>query len=190
AANGADCPQTDQRGIARPQGAGCDIGAFERVPPAQNPGSTTTPGGANTPGGPPADTTAPGLAGLVLAPPTFRAASSGPSAAAASGTTVRYSLTEPATVTFRVTTKKAGRKVGKRCVAPTRKNAGKRRCTRTVTLPGSFTLAGKAGANSFRFTGRLNGRKLKPGGYRLAGVAADQAGNKSTAVSAAFRITR
>ncbi|MEA2427135.1 MAG: hypothetical protein QOF37_763, partial [Thermoleophilaceae bacterium] len=42
AANGADCPQTDQRGIARPQGAGCDIGAFERVPPAQNPGSTTT----------------------------------------------------------------------------------------------------------------------------------------------------
>jgi hypothetical protein len=27
------CPRHDQRGIARPQGAGCDIGAFERVPP-------------------------------------------------------------------------------------------------------------------------------------------------------------
>jgi hypothetical protein len=27
------CPQRDQRGVARPQGAGCDIGAFERVPP-------------------------------------------------------------------------------------------------------------------------------------------------------------
>jgi hypothetical protein len=28
------CPQHDQRGVARPQGAGCDIGAYERVPPA------------------------------------------------------------------------------------------------------------------------------------------------------------
>jgi CSLREA domain-containing protein len=26
------CPQRDQRGVARPQGGGCDIGAFERVP--------------------------------------------------------------------------------------------------------------------------------------------------------------
>jgi hypothetical protein len=29
---GADCPATDQRGVARPQGASCDIGAFELVP--------------------------------------------------------------------------------------------------------------------------------------------------------------
>jgi hypothetical protein len=26
----SDCPAVDQRGVARPQGAGCDIGAFER----------------------------------------------------------------------------------------------------------------------------------------------------------------
>jgi hypothetical protein len=31
AAAGA-CPKTDQRGVSRPQGAGCDIGAFEAVP--------------------------------------------------------------------------------------------------------------------------------------------------------------
>lgn len=30
AANAAQCPATDQRGAARPAGAGCDIGAFER----------------------------------------------------------------------------------------------------------------------------------------------------------------
>jgi hypothetical protein len=32
AADGAVCPATDQRGVARPQGAGCDVGAYEYVP--------------------------------------------------------------------------------------------------------------------------------------------------------------
>jgi hypothetical protein len=30
---GGDCPAEDQRGIARPQGALCDIGAFEKEQP-------------------------------------------------------------------------------------------------------------------------------------------------------------
>jgi hypothetical protein len=33
AANAAKCPATDARGVARPQGAGCDIGAFEASKP-------------------------------------------------------------------------------------------------------------------------------------------------------------
>ena len=33
------CPATDQRGVARPQGAGCDVGAYEFVPPAPPPAS-------------------------------------------------------------------------------------------------------------------------------------------------------
>ena len=33
-ASGAGCPPTDQRGVPRPQGAGCDIGAFELAAPA------------------------------------------------------------------------------------------------------------------------------------------------------------
>jgi len=33
AADSASCPATDQRGIPRPFGAGCDIGAFEWSPP-------------------------------------------------------------------------------------------------------------------------------------------------------------
>jgi hypothetical protein len=32
AADGASCPATDQRGVLRPQGGGCDIGAFELQP--------------------------------------------------------------------------------------------------------------------------------------------------------------
>ena len=32
-ASGANCTTTDQRGVSRPQGSGCDIGAFELAPP-------------------------------------------------------------------------------------------------------------------------------------------------------------
>ena len=35
---GAACEATDQRGVTRPQGTRCDIGAFERVPPPAIPG--------------------------------------------------------------------------------------------------------------------------------------------------------
>src|SRR5207249_4243243 len=31
AANPSNCPPTDQRGVARPEGAACDIGAYEAV---------------------------------------------------------------------------------------------------------------------------------------------------------------
>ncbi|MEJ2736482.1 MAG: choice-of-anchor Q domain-containing protein [Anaerolineae bacterium] len=32
AADDGVCPATDQRGVGRPQGAACDIGAYEYVP--------------------------------------------------------------------------------------------------------------------------------------------------------------
>ena len=34
-------------------------------------------------------------------------------------------------------------------------------------MRGSFTRAGRAGPNRFRFMGRIGGSKLKPGDYRL-----------------------
>jgi dipeptidyl aminopeptidase/acylaminoacyl peptidase len=60
--------------------------------------------------------------------------------------------------------------------------------TRYRLLKGSFTHSGKAGLNRFRFTGRLRGRKLRPGRYRLVLVATDAAGNKSKARRMKFRI--
>jgi CSLREA domain-containing protein len=44
-AGAAPCPATDQRGVARPQGAACDIGAFEAPPPqpSQGGGGTQPP---------------------------------------------------------------------------------------------------------------------------------------------------
>jgi hypothetical protein len=41
----AACPDNDQRGLARPQGAACDIGAFEAPPPVQQ---QPPQGGGNT----------------------------------------------------------------------------------------------------------------------------------------------
>jgi hypothetical protein len=44
AANGAACPGTDQRGVARPQLAGCDIGAFEFAPDVTPPDTAIVSG--------------------------------------------------------------------------------------------------------------------------------------------------
>jgi CSLREA domain-containing protein len=40
-ASGAGCATTDQRGVARPQGAGCEIGAYEHAPPGVTTGDAT-----------------------------------------------------------------------------------------------------------------------------------------------------
>ena len=57
-------------------------------------------------------------------------------------------------------------------------------------IGGRFTVVGKAGANGFAFTGRVNGRKLAPGLYRLSAKATDAAGNTSKAAGANFRIVK
>jgi hypothetical protein len=86
-----------------------------------------------------------------------------------------------------------GRKTGKgkktRCVPQTRKNRKAKKCTRLVTLRGSFTLTGRTGANSFRFTGRLAGKKLSPGRYTLLATPTAN-GKTGRAVSTSFRIIK
>jgi hypothetical protein len=57
-----------------------------------------------------------------------------------------------------------------------------------VAVRGSFSQVAQAGSNGFRFTGRLRGRKLALGRYRLVLAAKDAAGNKSKAKRAKFRI--
>jgi hypothetical protein len=125
----------------------------------------------------------------VLSPSSFVAANSGPSVVAAAkvGTTVVYKLSEPATAEFRVDKRVTGVKKGKRCVAG-KPGHGKKRCTRTAAVAGSFTQTGSAGLNSFRFMGRLKRKALKPGNYDLLVRATDAAGNKSKSVSRAFRV--
>ena len=55
-------------------------------------------------------------------------------------------------------------------------------------MKGSFTVAGKAGKNTFKFRGRLGGKKLTPGSYRLTGTATDPSKNASVPKHKGFKI--
>jgi hypothetical protein len=135
------------------------------------------------------DKVAPTIASLGLGRSTFRAAGKGGSIAkAAVGTKVRYRVSEAGTAKFTVERAAKGRKKGRKCVAPTRKNRKAKRCTRYVKSKGSFSRTSTPGLNSFRFTGRLRGKKLRPGRYRLVMVATDAAKNKSKPKRVKFRI--
>jgi hypothetical protein len=139
----------------------------------------------------------PKLQGLTLAPRAFAAARRGASTRSTRlrgfGTKVSYRADMAADVRFAVQAVRSGRRTrsGKttRCLAPSSRNRRGARCKRYVALAGSFTDRARAGANSFYFTGRLGGRTLKPGSYRLrATPAAGKAVGRPVNVS--FRIIR
>jgi hypothetical protein len=146
--------------------------------------------GVTLPGGPPLADPAPTILAASISPSAFRASRLGASIAAPVGGRVFYRLSEPARVRFTVERVRPGRRVGRRCVAPTRRNRRRPRCTRYPVLRGSFTHGGRTGANSFRFTGRLAGRRLALGRHRLVAVATDAAGGRSRARRVSFRIVR
>jgi hypothetical protein len=137
---------------------------------------TGTPGPGPQPGPvapqpqPAADRTAPTLMTVAMSPSRFRAARQGPAvAAAAVGTTVRYRISEAAQVKFTVMHCK-----GQRCRVPV----------------GRMTHVARAGLNRFGFTGRVAGRRLRRGSYRLVARALDGSGNRSVAESLGFRVVR
>ncbi|MDO8187485.1 fibronectin type III domain-containing protein [Conexibacter sp. JD483] len=127
-------------------------------------GGGTPPGGGGAPAPPPADpaprATGPArLSALRLAPRGF--AVRGRSA----GATLRFTLDRAATIRAKVEARLPGVRVRGRCVAPSRTARGAG-CARWRAA-GSLPLNGRAGANSVRFDGRLRGRALAPGRYRL-----------------------
>jgi hypothetical protein len=136
------------------------------------------------------------VGGLKLSSTTFAAAASGLSVAPSAkrkvpiGTKVTFTVDAATTVRFGVERAVAGRRSGKRCVKPTKKNRHARKCTRYVRLRGSFDLIAFSGKTSFKFTGRLKGKKLPVGKYRLVGAAFNSAGKTSDTRRAAFRIVR
>jgi len=139
---------------------------------------------------PPPDVAKPVARRLGVRPRSFRAARRGRSIVSAARTRVSYRLSEAATVRFTVQRALSGRRVGGRCRKLTKRNRGRRKCTRYRGARGSFTHRGKAGANRFRFSGRLRGRRLRASRYRLAARPTDAAGNRGKSVRVRFRILR
>lgn len=276
AGDNSGCPSTDARGVKRPQGLACDIGAFELAPPlattgqasgigttvatlqgsASNPdvlagsvffqwGATTAYGSqtsaqpfaagasgqqfsaalanlvpgvvyhfrvvATSPDGtsfgadrafttvglkvavPPV---APTLGTLAMHPSSVlpdagRGASIARKKKRQRGATVSYSDSQAAVTTFTVLSPSKGFRVGRNCQTkrPRRHKGKLRRCTRYVSI-GSFAHVDLAGANGFHFTGRLRGKPLRAGRYRLQAVARNGAGQTSRALTVGFRIIR
>ncbi|MEA2469601.1 MAG: hypothetical protein QOE38_600 [Thermoleophilaceae bacterium] len=108
---------------------------------------------------------------------------------AKAGSRIRFTLSEAASVSVAIDRVTVGRRVGKTCRAQTKANRKRAKCKRYVRV-GSRTLAGKLGANSFKFNARVGGRRLAAGKYRGTAVATDSARQLSLARRASFTIKR
>lgn len=106
---------------------------------------------------------------------------------------LRYELSETARV--RVGIERAapgrivGRRAGRRCVPPHRRNLERRRCRLWQPL-GAFARRGAAGPNRLRLRARARRRPLEPGLHRLALTAVDRYRNRSEPTYVPFRVRR
>lgn len=102
---------------------------------------------------------------------------------------LRYRLSEPARLRARIERALPGRRAGRKlCVAPNRRNRGRRRCNiwqRVATL----SSRDEAGPNLLRIRARANRKPLAPGSYRLSISAADRFRNRSEERYAKFTVT-
>jgi hypothetical protein len=155
-----------------------DIGAFER-PQAHACGSS-----------PPAPNKAPSLSSVSVTNRVFAPVRKAHSSRKVKrGTRFRYRLSEPARVTIVIERKLKGRKRGRKCVAPTRKNRHRKRCTRYKRVT-TLRASRPAGKGSTAFSGRVHGKALKPGRYRARLRATDSLGARSKEKRISLRIVK
>jgi hypothetical protein len=132
-------------------------------------------------------TTPPTITGLRQARRTWREGTrSATTARAATGTVFTFDLNGDARVTVSFAGRVSGRRVGGRCVAPTRANRHSPSCRRTVR-PGRLSFAGHGGANALSFDG-LVGRRLLPLGRYTASFTATNAHGQASPVALTFTI--
>lgn len=137
-------------------------------------GTTTSADQTLTTGAPPVVCCAPppvaraALSALKVSPSRFKAASRGATfARARTGAKVTYVLSAAGTVKLRVLRVAKGVRSGARCVAKSRLHPTGSPCTRYVAVGRAISRPSSAGTTTLRFSGRVGGKKLKPGRYRL-----------------------
>jgi Tol biopolymer transport system component len=138
-----------------------------------------------------ADNTPPSISGIKLSAKTWRLGKGlAKISKAPVGTTISFSLSEPARSSLTFQRAQPGRKSGKNCVKQTNANRARPKCTRYVNA-GSINFNGKAGQNKVRFQGLITkSRKLSPGAYRVVVGARDAAGNRSSRNGPTFTIVQ
>lgn len=140
-------------------------------------------------------TLVPKLRGVRLNPVKFRVAPKGKGKASAKkrrtprGARISFRLNTRARLTILVDRKVEGRRVGKKCVKVTRKNQGKKRCSRLIFRGRIVRKNVAPGKRKIRFTGRIKGKALKPGKYRMR-FQANTAGDRSNRPVRPFRIVK
>ena len=143
---------------------------------------------------PPTTTTVPATDApeiTAIARPRLRGLALSPARLPAGGeSNVVYNLSAPATVTFHVERVSSGRRARGRCTTASAANRSAAACSRFRPLAGTVTDAGDDGANTFAFRGRLHGRALAPGRYRLRAVATDDSGSASPVRLTRFLVVR
>ena len=147
--------------------------------------TVTDPGGrqsstsqAVTVTGAPVDTTAPVISKLQARPARVRRGRP---------VTFRFGLSEAADTQLKILRVLPGRREGRACRKPTKRNRKARRCTRRV-LVRTFKGKGSAGANRMRFSGKVRGHALLKGRYEAVLSATDAAGNRSVPRRISFRV--
>jgi hypothetical protein len=183
---------------------------------SQSGGDATTPGATTSRAGTGTDTTRSGATGaakrvrldaFALTRRTFARATT-PTAIAATaaaylpkkkkkgakkGTTIKYTLSAPATVTIVVERIAKGRRAAgyaNRCVKATKKLAKRKACTMYVTTSTLKRTYKTAGAKKLAFSGRAGRKALKAGRYRLRATASAGVGTTSAERRATFRIVK
>lgn len=139
----------------------------------------------------PRDATAPRFLSALVVPSTFAVDARGAAEALVSavekGTTLRYSLSEPARVVFTVDRKTSGRLVGSTCKKKTSGNRRGKKCTRLIR-EGRFAKLTPAGTSIKRFSGRMGGKTLRISSYQLTFDATDVVGNRAQPQVRNFKI--
>ena len=104
------------------------------------------------------------------------------------GTRFAFTLSQAASVRLSFAQLLPGRRIGRRCVAPTPSARHRSACTRPL-VRGALTGAGRAGANTVSFQGRLSpARRLARGSYTVTVIATNAAGQHSSPRTLAFTI--